>query len=50
MGFPERVVAVVPTSTTRIAIQLPPKLYESIVGKFSELRRQGQSAHALRDE
>jgi uncharacterized protein YifN (PemK superfamily) len=29
---------------------LPPKLFESIVRKFSELRRQGLSAHTSRDD
>jgi hypothetical protein len=29
---------------------LPPKLFEGIIRKFSELRRQGQSARTSRDE
>jgi len=29
---------------------LPPKLFESIIAKFSELRRRGQTAHASRDD
>ncbi len=29
---------------------LPPKLFESIIAKFSELRRRGQAAHTSRDD